>query len=86
MALMCSSILATVGLATLFVAWIVGFVMPAIRVVIYIIVGLGAALVAAAVVLDFRRLGGALASRRGLFGLGAVAGMALVPCHSLMTG
>ena len=27
--------------------------------------------------LDFRRLGGALASRRGLFGLGAVAGMAL---------
>ena len=75
---MSSSILAIVGLATLFVAWILGFVMPAIRVFTYVIVGLGAALVAAAVVLDFRRVSGALASRRGLFGFGAGAGMALI--------
>ena len=75
---MSGAILAIVGLATLFVAWTLGFVMPSIRGVTYAIVGLGAALVAAAVVLDFRRLGGALASRRGLFGVGAGAGMALV--------
>ena len=75
---MSSSVLAIVGLATLFVAWVLGFVMPSIRVVTYIVVGLGAALVAAAVVLDFRRVSGAFASRRGLFGVGAGAGMALV--------
>lgn len=75
---MSGSMLAIVGLATLFAAWIIGFVTPATRVVTYVIVGLGAALVAAAVVVDFRRLGGALASRRGLFGVGAGAGMALV--------
>ena len=75
---MSTSVLAIVGLATLFVAWVLGFVMPSIRVVTYIVVGLGAALVAAAVVLDFRRVSGAFASRRGLFGVGAGAGMALV--------
>ena len=75
---MSTSVLAIVGLATLLVAWILGFVMPSIRVITYIIVGLGAALVAAAVVLDFRRVSGAFASRRGVFGLGAGAGMALV--------
>ena len=75
---MSTSVLAIVGLATLLVAWILGFVMPSIRVITYVIVGLGAALVAAAVVLDFRRVSGALASRRGVFGLGAGAGMALV--------
>lgn len=75
---MSGSMLAIVGLATLFAAWIIGFVTPATRVVTYVIVGLGAALVAAAVAVDFRRLGGAIASRRGLFGVGAGAGMALV--------
>ena len=75
---MSSSVLAIIGLATLFVAWVLGFVMPSIRVVTYIVVGLGAALVAAAVVLDFRRVSGAISSRRGLFGFGAGAGMALV--------
>ena len=78
MALKPASMLAIAGLAALFAAWMIGFVMPAIRAAAYVIVGLGAALVAAAVVLDFRRLGGAIASRRGLFGLGAGAGMALV--------
>ena len=75
---MSTSVLAIVGLVTLCVAWIIGFVMPQIRVMTYIIVGLGAALVAAAVILDFRRVSGAIASRRGLFGFGAGAGMALV--------
>jgi ABC-type uncharacterized transport system involved in gliding motility auxiliary subunit len=75
---MSTSVLAIVGLVTLAVAWIIGFVMPQIRVMTYIIVGLGAALVAAAVVLDFRRVSGAIASRRGLFGFGAGAAMALV--------
>ena len=78
MALKSSSMLAVVGLATLFAAWVLGFVMPALRAVTYAAAGLGAALIAASVVIDFRRLGGALASRRGLFGLGAGAGMALV--------
>ena len=45
---MSSSVLAVVGLATLLVAWILGFVMPSIRVITYVIVGLGAALVAPA--------------------------------------
>ena len=40
---MSSSVLAIIGLATLAVAWILGFVMPSIRVITYIIVGLGAA-------------------------------------------
>ena len=78
MALKPSSMLAAAGLATLFAAWVLGFVMPALRAVTYAIVGVGAALIAAAVVIDFRRLGGALASRRGLFGMSAGAGMALV--------
>ena len=73
-----SAALAGVGLATLFVAWVLGFVMPGIRVFTWLILALGAALVGVAVVLDFRRVKRALSSRRGIFGVSATVSLALV--------
>lgn len=73
-----SAALAIVGLATLFVAWLLGFVLPSIRTFTWVIMALGVALIAVAAVLDFRRVRGALASRRGMLGIGTTASLALV--------
>jgi len=65
-----TGILALLGLGALFVGWILTFVLPQIRYVAWGVLALGAILVLVAFVLDYRRVGGALASRRGKFSTG----------------
>ena len=65
-----TGILALLGLATLFVGWILTLVLPGIRYVAWGVLTLGAILVLVAFVIDYRRVGGALASRRGRFSTG----------------
>ncbi len=62
---------ALLGLACLLVGWVLMFILPGIRAFAWAILALGAALIAAAAVADFRRIRSALASRRGRFGIGA---------------
>ena len=66
-----SSITALLGLAALFVGWILMLVLPGSRFFAWGILALGTALIAGALVADFRRVRGALASGRGKFGVGA---------------
>ena len=61
---------ALLGLGALFVGWVLTFVLPQIRYVAWGVLALGAILVLIAFVLDYRRVGGALASRRGKFSTG----------------
>jgi ABC-type uncharacterized transport system involved in gliding motility auxiliary subunit len=62
---------ALLGLASLVVGWVLMFVLPGVRAFAWAIMALGTALVAAAALVDFRRIRGALASRRGRLGIGA---------------
>ena len=73
-----SGSLAGVGLATLFVAWVFDFVLPTSPIITWAIVAIGVGLVTANVLLDFRRVGEALASRRGAFGIGTGVSLSLV--------
>ncbi len=74
---MYTKLLAVLGLASLFIGWVIGFISPGIRDYLWAIFALGAALIAVAVVLDFRSVGGAIASRRGRFGIGASVSVSL---------
>ena len=51
-----TSILALLGLAALSVGLVLNFVMPGIRYYVWIILALGAALIAVAFIFDFRRV------------------------------
>ena len=79
-----SGIFAGAGLATLFVAWVLDFVLPTSRIVTWSIVAVGAGLIAANVLRDFRRVGEALASRRGAFGIGTGVSLSLVAAVLLL--
>ncbi len=70
-------ILAILGLASLFVGFIFGLIMPGLRYYAWAILALGVALLAVAGILDFRRVRGALASRRGKFGVSTIVKVSL---------
>lgn len=65
------------GLVALLAGWLLMFVLPGARPVAWGVTGLGVALLAAAVLMDFRRVRGALSSRRGRFGLGSAVRICL---------
>jgi hypothetical protein len=65
-----TSILAFLGIASLLAGFIFRLVMPGSRYYAWAILAIGAVLIAAGVVLDFRRVRGALVSKRGKSGLG----------------
>ena len=71
------TIMALVGLGTLFVGWLLMFILPGIRVFAFIILALGAALVAVSFIVDFRRVKTALTSRKGKLGAGATVMVSL---------
>lgn len=71
------AIMAILGLASVLTAWILVFILPGTRIVAWGILGLGAALIGTAFVLDFRRVSTALASRRGRLGVGATVRLSL---------
>jgi len=70
-------ILAILGLAAQFAGFIFGLIMPGLRYYAWGILALGSALLAAAVVLEFKRVRGALTSRRGRFGLSTIVKVSL---------
>jgi len=65
-----TGVIAILGLASLFIGWVLTIVLPGIRYISWGILALGAVLVLVAFVVDYRRVGGALASRRGRFSAG----------------
>ena len=65
-----TGVLALLGLASLFVGWILMLVLPGIRYISWGMLLLGAILVLVAFIIDYRRVRGALASRRGRFSTG----------------
>ena len=66
-----TGLIALLGLASLFIGWILTFILPQLRVVSWGIIAAGAVLIIAALVLDYRRVGRAIASRQGRFSTGA---------------
>ena len=65
-----TAILALLGLASLFLGFVFRLILPGLRYYAWGILAIGAALLAVAVVLDFRRVREALVSRRAKFGVG----------------
>ena len=72
-----TSILALLGLVALSVGLVLSFVMPGIRYYAWIILALGAALLAVAFIFDFRRVQNALSSHQGKFGVSTTVGVSL---------
>ena len=72
-----TSILALLGLAALSVGLVLNFVMPGIRYYAWIILALGAALLAVAFIFDFRRVQNTLISHQGKFGVSTTVGISL---------
>lgn len=68
---------ALLGLVSLFAGFVLMLVLPELRILVWGILAVGVALMAIAVVVDFRRLRGALASRRGKLGVGTSAMVSL---------
>jgi ABC-type uncharacterized transport system involved in gliding motility auxiliary subunit len=69
--------LAILGLTSQFAGFVFGLIMPGLRYYAWGIIALGSALLAGAVVLDFKRVRGVLASRRGRFGLSTLVKVSL---------
>jgi len=67
---MSTGLMALLGLASLFIGWILTFILPQLRVVSWGIIALGAILIIAAFILDYRQVGRAITSRRGKFSTG----------------
>ena len=63
------AIVALAGLATMFIGWLLMFILPGIRTVALIILAFGVALIAVSFVVDFKRVRSALAGRRGRLGI-----------------
>ena len=73
-----TGILALVGVGLLFCAWVLGFVLPGSGIAVWTIVAVGAGFIVAAALWDLRRVRGALASRRGVIGIGTSVSLSLV--------
>ncbi len=65
-----TGLIALLGLASLFIGWILAFILPQLSAVSWGIIAMGAVLVITAFVLDYRRVGKAFTSRQGRFGTG----------------
>lgn len=72
-----TAILALLGLSALLGGWVLNVVLPEARTHSWAILGVGAALIVAAFVVDFSRVRRALAGRRGRFGVGAAVRVSL---------
>jgi ABC-type uncharacterized transport system involved in gliding motility auxiliary subunit len=72
-----AKIIALLGLAALFLGFVFGLIMPGLRCYAWAILAFGVVLMVAAVFLDFKRVKGALISRRGRFGIGATVKISL---------
>jgi ABC-type uncharacterized transport system involved in gliding motility auxiliary subunit len=66
-----TGLIALLGLASLFIGWILTIILPQLGAVSWGIIAAGAALIIAALILDYRRVGKAITSRQGRFGVGA---------------
>lgn len=66
-----TGLMALLGLASLFIGWILTFILPQLLVVSWGILAIGAVLIITALVIDYRRVGRAVTSRRGRFSTGA---------------
>jgi ABC-type uncharacterized transport system involved in gliding motility auxiliary subunit len=66
-----TGLIALLGLASLFIGWILAFILPQLRVVSWSILTIGAMLLITAFLLDYRRVGKAITSRQGRFSTGA---------------
>ncbi|UCB43836.1 MAG: GldG family protein [Dehalococcoidales bacterium] len=66
-----TGLMALLGLASLFIGWILTIILPQLRAVSWGILALGAILIITALVLDYRQVGKAISSRRGRFSTGA---------------
>ncbi len=72
-----TSVTALLGLLALFVGWLLMFILPMVRIYAWGIMAIGAAFIAVAFVIDFRRVRGALVSRRGRLGVGTTVMVSL---------
>lgn len=72
-----SSGLSLLGLGVIVFGWILVFVLPTTRFFAWIIIGIGVAVLAGGVIVDFRRMRRALASGRGRFGVGTSVAVSL---------
>ena len=72
-----TGLLALIGVGLLFAAWVLNFVLPGSGIAVWAIVAVGAGFIAAAALWDLRRVRGALASRRGIIGIGASVSLSL---------
>lgn len=72
-----TAVLSLLGLASLLAGFIFRLVLPGQKYYAWAILAIGVALLAVAVILDFRRMSGALASRRGKFGIGTTVKVSL---------
>lgn len=72
-----SSGLSMLGLGVIAFGWILMFVLPTTRFFAWIIVGIGVVVLAAGVVVDFRRMRRALAGGKGRFGVGTSVAVSL---------
>jgi hypothetical protein len=66
-----TGLIAILGLASLFIGWILTVILPQLGAVSWGIIAAGAALIIVALILDYRRVGKAITSRQGRFGIGA---------------
>jgi ABC-type uncharacterized transport system involved in gliding motility auxiliary subunit len=72
-----TTVMALLGLSFILIGFVFGLIMPGLRYYAWGILALGAVLLAAAVVLDFKRVKGTLVSQRGRFGLGTTVKISL---------
>jgi len=72
-----TAVLALIGLASLLAGFLIRLILPGLQFYSWGILALGGVLIGISVVLDFRRVGRALASRRGRFGVGAIVRVSL---------
>src|SRR5271157_2445183 len=63
-------IFAILGLVSIVVGFLITLILPEIRVIGWALIGFGVILVGSAAVIDFRRVRGAVSSKRGKFGTG----------------
>ena len=65
-----TGLIAILGLVSLFIGWVLMLILPGLRFFTWGILALGIVLLASAVIIDYRRVGKVLVSRRGRFGTG----------------
>jgi len=80
-----TKLLAILGLTSQLTGFIFGLIIPGLRYYAWGILALGSALLAVAVVLDFKRVRGVLISRQGKFGLSTIVRVSLLVGIVLIT-